>query len=69
MAAVDFQNREESDWSTDISARAGIQFESEKLRDRYLQLMFEYYRGKSPNGQFYSRTIEYWGIGIHFYFD
>jgi len=69
VAAVDFQNREESDWKTDISACAGIQFESEKLRDRYLQLMFEYFRGNSPNGQFFTRTIEYWGIGIHFYFD
>jgi hypothetical protein len=69
VAAVDVQHREEADWRPDISARGGFQFESEKLRDRNLQLMFEYFRGKSPNGQFFGRTIEYWGVGIHFYFD
>lgn len=69
IAGVDIQNREESDWDSDVSVRAGIQFESEKLKDRYLQLLAEYYRGKSPNGQFFERTIEYWGIGLHFYFD
>jgi hypothetical protein len=49
--------------------RAGLQFESEKLRQRHLQLMFEYYDGHSPNGQFFERSIAYWGIGLHFYFD
>jgi hypothetical protein len=69
VAALDVQTREESDWNLDWSARAGLQFESEKLRDRNLQLMLEYYRGSSPNGQFFERRIEYWAIGIHFYFD
>ena len=69
VAAVDVQSREESDWEVDVSARAGVQFESEKMRDRNLQLLFEYYRGQSPNGQFFSRIIEYWGIALHFYFD
>jgi len=69
VAGLDVQTREESDWNLDWSARAGLQFESEKLRDRNLQLMLEYYRGSSPNGQFFERRIEYWAIGIHFYFD
>lgn len=69
VAALDVQTREESDWDLDWSARAGLQFESEKLRDRNLQLMLEYYRGSSPNGQFFERRIEYWAIGLHFYFD
>ena len=69
VAALDVQTREESDWNLDWSARAGLQFENEKLRDRNLQLMVEYYRGSSPNGQFFERRIEYWGIGLHFYFD
>jgi hypothetical protein len=69
IAGVDVQSREESNWKADVSARVGVQFESEKLRDRYLQLLLEYYQGRSPNGQFFTRTIEYWGIGLHFYFD
>jgi hypothetical protein len=69
IAAADIQSREESNWNIDISARAGLQLESEKLRDRHLQLMFEYYKGRSPNGQFFERDIEYFGVGLHFYFD
>jgi hypothetical protein len=69
VAGFDVQSHEESDWDIAMSARGGLQFESEKLRDRNLQLMFEYYKGRSPNGQFFEREIQYWGIGIHFYFD
>jgi hypothetical protein len=69
VAGVDVQSREESDWNIDLSVRAGLQFESEKLRERHLQLMFEYYDGHSPNGQFFERSITYWGVGLHFYFD
>ena len=69
VAGLDFQTREESNWEPDWSARAGLQFESERLRDRKLQLMVEYYRGSSPNGQFFERRIEYWAIGLHIYFD
>jgi hypothetical protein len=69
VAAFDAQAHEESDWKVDYSGRAGIQFDSEKLRDRQLQLMFEYYNGRSPNGQFFVRRIEYIGVGIHFYYD
>jgi hypothetical protein len=69
IATADVQARQETDWDVDLSVRAGFQFESEKLRDRYLQLMFEYYRGHSPNGQFFEENIEFWGVGIHFYYD
>jgi hypothetical protein len=67
VAAVDVQNRQESNWYTDISARAGIQFENPDFLSRKLQLLFEYYNGKSPNGQFYERNIEFFGIGLHFF--
>lgn len=69
VAAVDVQAAEETQWDIDCSARAGLQFETEKLRHRYLQLMLEYYNGHSPHGQFFERTIQYWGLGLHFYFD
>jgi len=66
---VDVQNRQESNWDADVSARAGIQFENPDFLSRKLQLLFEYYNGKSPNGQFYENNIEFLGIGLHFFLE
>lgn len=68
VAAADIQNWQESGWNTDLSVRAGIQFENPKILGRKLMLLLEYYNGKSPNGQFYESTIEYFGLGLHFFF-
>lgn len=68
VAAVDVQNRQESDWNTDVSARTGIQFENPDFLSRKLLLLLEYYNGKSPNGQFYENSIEFFGIGVHLFF-
>lgn len=68
LAALDLQHREENDWETDLSLRAGIQFEKLPFFDRKLQLMLEYFNGHSPNGQFYRDKIEYLGVGLHLYF-
>jgi Protein of unknown function (DUF1207) len=67
IAAVDVQHREENNWSADVSARAGIQIEG-VLLTRKLQILFEYFNGHSPNGQFYTERVEYFGIGTHFHF-
>lgn len=69
VAAIDLQNREESSWDTDTSVRAGVQFENPNFLSRKMQLLFEYYNGKSPNGQFYERTIKLYGLGLHFFFE
>jgi hypothetical protein len=67
IAAADIQNREENDWHTDFSFRAGIQLDG-VLVARNLQLLLEYFRGHSPNGQFYRQKIDYLGLGLHFHF-
>ncbi len=67
IAAVDVQNREENDWHADVSVRAGIQLDG-ILVTRNLQLLLEYFRGHSPNGQFYREKIDYLGLGMHFHF-
>jgi len=67
IAAVDLQNREENDWSLDLSLRAGIQLDG-VLVSRNLQILLEYFKGRSPNGQFYKEKIEYIGLGAHFHF-
>jgi Protein of unknown function (DUF1207) len=67
IAAFDLQNREENDWSADVSLRAGVQFDG-VLAPRNLQLLLEYFRGRSPNGQFYREKVDYLGVGTHFHF-
>jgi hypothetical protein len=67
IAAIDVQNREENDWHADFSLRTGIQFDG-ILATRNLQLLLEYFRGHSPNGQFYRQKVDYLGLGLHFHF-
>ena len=67
IAGVDVQSREENDWHVDVSVRAGVQFEG-VLASRNLQLLLEYFRGHSPNGQFYRQKLDYIGLGVHFHF-
>jgi len=68
VAAADFHNHEESGWRTDFSLRAGLQFEGREKGSQRFFLLLEYFAGRSPNGQFYERSLEYTGIGIHFYY-
>ena len=68
VAAVDVQNHEQNGWRTDVSVRAGLAFESLRVLDRKLVLLFEYFSGNSPNGQFSRNRIEYTGAGLHFYY-
>jgi len=65
VTAVDLQNREENRWSTEISIRSGFQFERPQSFGRKIRLLFEYYKGHSPDGQFFDRKIEYFGPGLH----
>ena len=65
---VDVQTRQQNDWSVDLSARAGVEFLG-ALYGRNVQLLLEYFRGHSPNGQFYQDKIDYIGLGEHFHFN
>ena len=38
------------------------------LATRNMQLLIEYFNGRSPNGQFYREKIEFIGLGTHFHF-
>lgn len=68
VVAADFQHREANDWDADYSVRAGFQFEDPGRFSQRMLLMFEYYDGNSPNGQFYTDRVRYYGLGLHFYF-
>ncbi len=67
VAGFDLQNREENGWDVDFSARVGVELEN-VIASRSLQILLEYFRGHSPNGQFYRDKIDYLGIGAHFNF-
>lgn len=64
VAALDVQNREESNWRADLSLRAGVQIEHPALENRRLQILGEFYDGRSPNGQFLERSIRTVGVGL-----
>ncbi|WP_019867054.1 DUF1207 domain-containing protein [Methylovulum miyakonense] len=68
VVAADFKNFEENNWHTDISARAGFEFENLQVLGRKLQILGEYFNGYSPSGQFYKEKVEYFGVGAHYHF-
>jgi hypothetical protein len=68
IIAVDVKNFDENNWSTDVSVRAGVQFDNSTVLSRKLQILAEYYDGFSPSGQFYKEKVEYFGLGAHFHF-
>ena len=69
IAALDLKKTAEQDWGTDYSVKFGFQFENEKVfKGRQLLLLGGYYKGNSPNGQFFGRRIEFWSAGLQFYF-
>lgn len=68
IAGVDLEFREENRWHTDFSLRAGLQFENVSVLSRNLQLLLEYYNGRSFDGQFFKQPVEYVGVGAHFNF-
>jgi hypothetical protein len=59
----DQQNR----WITNVSVRAGFRFENVRVLDRRVQLLAEYYTGRSPNWQFFLQRVETVGLGLHVY--
>jgi opacity protein-like surface antigen len=68
VAYGDFQVNERSNWAVSRSLMAGLQFENARIGDRRLQVLVEYFKGPSPNGQFFTQSIEWIGLGLHLYY-
>lgn len=68
VAYADFQCNERTNWAINRSVLAGVQFENARIGDRQMQLLLEYYAGPSPDGQFYTQKVEWFGIGLRLYF-
>lgn len=65
VTGIDIKKEQMAKWCTGISWKGGVQIENSALISNEVQLMVEYYKGKSMHGQFYDNKISYVGIGIH----
>lgn len=65
LFGIDVKSWEASDWQANVSVKAGIEISG--YLDRPLQLMFEYYDGKSPYGQFLKEDLEFIGLSVNHY--
>ncbi len=68
IIAADVQNQEASAWSTQYSVLGGLELEEVRIAGSALLLGVEWFRGHSPNGQFYHRKVEWVGVGLHLFF-
>jgi hypothetical protein len=69
LAALDVKAAEEQDWTPAWSARGGFQVvrpHNGGEPGRGWSLLFEYYDGPSPYGQFYRDYLRFIGLGLHF---
>ncbi|MBI3547328.1 MAG: DUF1207 domain-containing protein, partial [Gammaproteobacteria bacterium] len=66
IAAIDMRASQELHWRSSRSYQAGFEFKSNS--PRRVRLMLEYFRGHSPNGQFYRESLRYTGLGLYFGF-
>jgi len=69
LVALDVKASREQDWDPSWSVRAGLDVgrprEGAGAGGRW-SLLFEYYRGPSPYGQFYRNDVTLVGAGMHF---
>jgi hypothetical protein len=68
IAAFNYGSREENHWREELSGSAGIQLENPQLSKMHVQILANYFKGNSPNGQFFVRRIETLGVGVHLHF-
>ncbi|MGA7829308.1 MAG: DUF1207 domain-containing protein [Geobacteraceae bacterium] len=64
FASVLCQAWEETDWNTDVSAKAGINIRIANNEKRAVRIYGEYYNGNLPFGQFYKLRADYYGGGV-----
>jgi len=70
VAGGDMKASEQQDWKPSFSLRTGFEFDrprdTEPDEGRRWGLLFEAYHGPSPYGQFFRRSVKYYGGGFHF---
>jgi hypothetical protein len=69
VSALNVKSWEEAKWAPAWSVKSGLELGGRDLgreRARKWSLLFEFYDGFSPYGQFFDERIRYWGFGIQF---
>ena len=65
VSGLDVKADQNGAWFPGISIKTGVQIENSALISNKVQLMLEFYSGKSMHGQFYRDKIKTIGIGLH----
>jgi hypothetical protein len=68
IGGIDVKSWEQHDWQSSASVVFGFEFDSPAMNGRRVRLLFEYYDGFAPYGQFYDEEITYYGFGFSFGF-
>jgi len=66
VAGVHLNAWQANNFKGTLNIRMGLQYEKTKYCNRYLQLLLEYKKGKSQQGQFYNRNVESVGLVLAF---
>jgi hypothetical protein len=67
VLGADFKAFEELAWNVNTNAVAGIEW-SRATGTRRFRLLFNYYRGFNPYGQFFNQKVETFGVGLYLAF-
>lgn len=67
VAGVDFKQFQQHGYAVDSSIKVGFELESD-LSDRRFRLLFDFYNGFNPYGQFYDHHIRAIGVEVNFGF-
>ena len=67
VGGVDFKQFQQHGYAVDTSVKAGFELDSD-LSDRRFRLLFDFYNGFNPYGQFYDHHIKAIGVEVNFGF-
>jgi len=62
---LDFKSWQAANWHLNSSLKAGVEISG--FFDQPLQVLLEYYDGKSPYGQFFNEDLEFIGLSLNHY--
>jgi hypothetical protein len=68
IAGFDFQARQENDWREEFAAAGGLELANAESPRVRIQLLASWFKGNSPNGQFFQRRIESISAGARLVF-
>ena len=65
VSGIDVKADQNGSWFPGVSVKTGVQIENSALISNKLQVMLEFYSGRSMHGQFYRDKIQTIGIALH----